>query len=499
MVRRFAVLATCALAGCAGLRDALSTHQTVVARAAGQTLSVDQLAAALASARQIPLQRPIVDRVADLWVNWQLLGEAVAGGDSLLDSATMWAANWPQVAQRLVDELHDSMITSRVHVTPRDVDSAYGAGDVRWLDHILVSVQQGSKPADRDARLHTAQGILAQLRHGADFAALARKKSTDPESARNGGSLGLVRRGEMVKPFEDAAWQLKPGEYSGVVESPYGYHIIWRPPLAAVRDSFAAHLRDLVVMRLDSLFVDSLNKHADIEVKASAPAAAKAVAENLRAAKKNTRVLATYPGGRLTEADLAGWMQGFSGQTLGMVGQAPDSTLKLFVRSIARNAMLIHTAQQRHLQLSKPAMDTLRDAYRGEVISMIQRLGVSPESLAADSAPKQARTQMVARRVQAFFDDVISSSPHHQFFDVQPYLADVLRDRYTWSISPLGVDNALAKAQQLRGPPAQIASPTPGSAGPTRPAEGGPPMGAPPPAQAPAGKAPAPARPGTRP
>ena len=251
MVRRLAVLACFTLAGCSGLRDALSAHQDVVARAAGQELTVTQLAAALAPAKNVPLRRDIVDRVADLWVNWELLGRAVAGGDSLLDTATIWAANWPQVAQILAEHYHEAMIAAKVHVAPGQVDSAYNAGDVRWLDHILVSVREGSTPAERAAKQREAEGYLTQLRRGANFAKLAKDKSNDPQSSRAGGSLGLVLRGQMVKPFDSVAWTLKPGEVSGVVQSPYGYHIIWRPLLAQVHDSFATRVHDIAVNRMD--------------------------------------------------------------------------------------------------------------------------------------------------------------------------------------------------------------------------------------------------------
>jgi hypothetical protein len=501
MVRRFAVLVAFTLAGCSGLRDAVSAHQDVVARAAGQQLTVAQLATAIESAKNIPLRREVVDRVAELWVNWQLLGQAVAGGDSLLDTATIWAANWPQVDQRLADHLHDAMIGTRAQITPREVDSAYDAGDVRWLDHILIGVAQGSTPAVKAAKRREAEGVLTQLHRGADFARLAQQKSTDPATTRNGGSLGLVLRGQMVKPFDSAAWLLKPGEYSGVVESQYGYHIIWRPRLDQVRDSFAARLHDLAVMRLDSAFVDSLNKHAQVKVKSSAPVAVRAAAQNLREAKRRTRVLATYDGGQLTEGDLARWMQAFAPQTVAMIGQAPDSTLVLFVTSIARNAMLIHTAEERHITLTAADRDTIREAYRRDLGDMIRRLGVSPDSLAADTAARSNRAAAVARRVQTYFDDIVASSPRHAFFDVPPFLGDVLRSRYSWDISPLGVDRALAKAKELRGPTTPAPAATPGAASPTRPAPGGPPMGAQPPAQAPApaGKAPAPSKPNPRP
>jgi len=71
-----------------------------------------------------------------------------------------------------------------------------------------------------------AEDVLAKLRAGGDFAALARENSVDTSNKDNGGDLGWFGRGMMVKPFEDAAFALKPGELSGLVETQFGYHII---------------------------------------------------------------------------------------------------------------------------------------------------------------------------------------------------------------------------------------------------------------------------------
>ena len=71
----------------------------------------------------------------------------------------------------------------------------------------------------------TAEEVLRLAREGEDFAQLARRFSDDP-SAQQGGDLGWFRRGDMVQAFENAVYSLRPGQISGIVESPFGFHII---------------------------------------------------------------------------------------------------------------------------------------------------------------------------------------------------------------------------------------------------------------------------------
>jgi parvulin-like peptidyl-prolyl isomerase len=69
--------------------------------------------------------------------------------------------------------------------------------------------------------------LKSQLDGGADFAALAKQHSDCPSAAK-GGDLGSFGRGQMVGPFEDAAFGMEVGQVSGVVETDFGYHIIKR-------------------------------------------------------------------------------------------------------------------------------------------------------------------------------------------------------------------------------------------------------------------------------
>jgi peptidyl-prolyl cis-trans isomerase D len=103
----------------------------------------------------------------------------------------------------------------------------FTAPEERRASHILIKAEKSASAAERAKAKAKAEGLLAQLKNkSAVFADLARKNSDDPGSADKGGDLDFFARGAMVKPFEDAAFSLKPGEMSGVVESDFGYHII---------------------------------------------------------------------------------------------------------------------------------------------------------------------------------------------------------------------------------------------------------------------------------
>ena len=114
------------------------------------------------------------------------------------------------------------------------------------VSHVLIAA--GDKRSDAEA-LTRAEEVLAKARAGADFAALAKEYSDDPSAANNGGDLGFVQRGQMVKPFEDAAFALtKKGDLAGPVKTRFGYHIIrfeahraaGVKPFEAVKDSLIA-------------------------------------------------------------------------------------------------------------------------------------------------------------------------------------------------------------------------------------------------------------------
>ncbi|MDH5324429.1 MAG: peptidylprolyl isomerase [Gammaproteobacteria bacterium] len=91
--------------------------------------------------------------------------------------------------------------------------------------HILLQTNATMDEKQLQQIKAKATELADKIRKGADFAALAREHSQD-KSAAQGGDLGYFPRGQMVKPFEDAVFALKPGQVSDVVKTRYGLHIV---------------------------------------------------------------------------------------------------------------------------------------------------------------------------------------------------------------------------------------------------------------------------------
>ena len=94
-------------------------------------------------------------------------------------------------------------------------------------------------------------------------------------SARDSGYLGVGPAGRFVPQFDSAAWALKPGETSGIVETPFGFHIIRRPTLAEASARFENAIGESKAQALDSIYMDSLALQKKLKIRSDAPKAMK--------------------------------------------------------------------------------------------------------------------------------------------------------------------------------------------------------------------------------
>jgi peptidyl-prolyl cis-trans isomerase C len=181
----------------------------------------------------------------------------------------------------LVSQLMQEQVAAKVSVGQADVKTFYDENIERFkqgesvkASHILFRLPENAdSPAKKETRAR-AEKVLASVRSGGDFAALARDNSQDPGSAAQGGDLGFFARGQMVPVFEEAAFALKPGEVSGIVESDFGFHIIKvaerRPartiPLDEVDEDVMQFLTEQKRQEKSEAFIQELKTKSKIEI-----------------------------------------------------------------------------------------------------------------------------------------------------------------------------------------------------------------------------------------
>ncbi|HEX2584457.1 MAG TPA: SurA N-terminal domain-containing protein, partial [Steroidobacteraceae bacterium] len=168
-------------------------------------------------------------------------------------------------------ELKLADVASEVTVTEEALRSYYdqikdkfSTGERRHAHHILIAAGNG---VDDAAAKKQADDLYAKLKSGANFETLAKENSKDPGSAVKGGDLGWAKRGDFVKPFEEALFSMNPGEIRGPVKSDFGYHIIRLDEIEGssktyeqVRAEVEADYRN---EQAHSLFYDRTQKFAD--------------------------------------------------------------------------------------------------------------------------------------------------------------------------------------------------------------------------------------------
>jgi hypothetical protein len=465
--RTIAVLGATAAVACA---DALTAHVDVAARVENQELGVTRLSDLLGNSTiQVPVNREIAMIITNLWTHYQLLGVAAARGDSLGDQKAI-----DEAMRGIIGNLRLRQYMQRIAGTLR-LDSAsestynQAAGNVFVARHILFQVPGGATQEQKDSVRRVATGVRGRITP-ANFADLAKRHSNDPGSAQRGGDLGAFPRGDMVKPFGDALASLRPGEISQPVETSFGYHIIQRPTYTSAKAQYDQAFAQIAGQRAESIYVAKIDDDSRINVKASAGATAKEAARDLSAHRTNDAVLATFKGGELNVGRFVSWVESYPPQARlpQQMAQAHDSLVRQFVKSVARQEVLLLKADSAGVVLTADEKRQLNEEFRGALLMAWQQLGIDPASLdSARSVPERER--LAASRVEAFLDRVMSGQA--QPISVPPPVQAVVMSKYNSKVFSAGVDRAVERAKKLRAtadsarqlaqPRSQVPLPTP--------------------------------------
>jgi peptidyl-prolyl cis-trans isomerase C len=154
----------------------------------------------------------------------------------------------------------------------RDHPESFRSPEQVRASHILFAVDEGATDEQRAQKRLELAALKGEIEKGADFGQLAGERSDCPSKAR-GGDLGYFERGKMVKPFSDAAFAMKVGDTSEIVETQFGYHLIkvtdHQEPKTATLDEVKGQIENLLNRQAKDkavgAYVDKLRESAKIQ------------------------------------------------------------------------------------------------------------------------------------------------------------------------------------------------------------------------------------------
>ncbi|MBI2355179.1 MAG: peptidylprolyl isomerase [Deltaproteobacteria bacterium] len=180
----------------------------------------------------------------------------------------------------LISNFIDQEIVAKIKVGEEDGKKFYDQnldkftrGETVRASHILIGIDPKATAEEKKQAREKAEKLRKEVAGGADFSVLAKGNSSCP-SSQQGGDLGEFGKGQMVPAFEQAAFALKPGEISDVVETQFGYHIIKvsdrkgaeTTPFKEVRERIEEYLKGQKVSAAVGDFLAEARKGAKVEI-----------------------------------------------------------------------------------------------------------------------------------------------------------------------------------------------------------------------------------------
>ncbi len=481
----FALMAAVATAGCDRIGKAMTSHTDLVARAGGHELTKDETASLIAKNPRLPAQPTVAQAVANLWVDYTLLAEA-ASQDSTLSGLNLDQVVLPEMEQEIVYKLRDKVVQPDTTFTEEQLQKLYAENQpdvsVR-ARHILIRVSPEDSQAKKDSARALAEDLQKRAAAGEDFAKLAEKYSEDPGSAKNGGDLGYFQRGQMVGPFEEAAFKLKPGEVSPVVETPFGFHVIKVedrrvPKFQDNEVQFRAQMVQQRANEAEQNYIKSLTDPLDIQVEDGAFDVARELAKNAQSdlsGRAASRDLVSYNGGSLTAEEFLNFIRRLAPQQRAQYASATDDQMERVLKGLSTNEILIAEAKKQGFTVDQAAKDSVVGEVRARLAMAVHQAGLLP------AKPQQGETRAAAvdRRVKALLESIVKGE--QQVLPLGP-ISFALRQKNNAEVFENAFPDVVSKVEAIR----QAAAPDTTGGATASGAAGQPSASAPQPGSAPA-------------
>lgn len=259
----------------------------------------------------------------------------------------------------------------------------FNQGEAVRARHILFALPAEADEAAEQATLGKARETLALLRAGGDFAALAKERSDDVGTKEKGGDLGFFERGQMVPPFEEAAFALEPGSLSEPVRSPFGYHVIRVEEHRAAQHTAFEEVRESLAREL--LSRDVRERAADEQ------------AEQLAAAVRGGKSLEDAARGMELTLERSGFLTRRPDGFIPGLGAAPEMLATAFALEPGQSAARVfEVGDKRALVQLLERREADATAVEAQVATMRAQLLQEKRAQRADAWLNERRNQLVA-------------------------------------------------------------------------------------------------------
>ena len=423
-----------------------------LAEAGGRDLSVDDAARLIADHSRIPVDSQVVRVVAELWVDYTLLSGEMAADTTLAGLDVAPAIRQP-LEEIMLQRLQAAAITVDSVVDEEELRQRFARempGARATASQILFAFPPDATSRQRDSVAGFATSVRDRAARGEDFSTLAVEYSSDPGSARFGGSMGSFERGVMLPPIDEVAFSLPPGNISEPIETSIGFHILRVdglevPDFEEIGGQYRERVLDDRRIEAEEAYVEELAEASGLSLSEDALAAARALAENPFTHMSEgalRRPVATFQGGAYTVDDLRILVRNASPGFLDQILAASDVALTELVTGLSKQEMLVQEALNRGLAPTQEESDSVEAEARAVLRDLASRIGLTPGSPASagEGPPGGGDVTMEAlRRVVSGSQEIIPLGG----------ITFLLREGRRWRINDEAVGTTIERAREI--------------------------------------------------
>ncbi len=398
-------------------------------------MSTDRLAELLVLAQPFPLEIDAASDLAMQWVSVSALAQQASTTDLRTDPQALVESMWLERREWILDQDREARLGEAVELAPPAIEAAFESDSLRLVAHVLRRVGPETPAQERLLQQRTAERILSNLVSGGGWDQ-AVAQSEDLSTRGAAGLLGLFGPGELrPQALGRAAFRLAPGEASSVIQSPSGFHIVYRPLLEDARGLFSRRLHQRRLLHADGEANRALAEARGLTVPDDATGRLVEIASAPYAFLDDAQVLANWSGGALTASVVARYVTALPDDGLDELLSAGDEGRQRFLADLATREIRLSEFRLDDPALAEAIDSLVVQGHRAEMDYWLTALSVDGASPPSEQGVSTYTEALVARRQDP---SVIS-----------PVLEAWLLSRVEHQVRPEGIRAAVAAARTM--------------------------------------------------